>query len=157
CNRKSSLPRASSRTRKRCSTRDSSPSAYARRPRAPKVSDSRNASPEHLAAQQENDGMAVVLACEAALLNHPFQGRFLIDHALRPAQCPEQRLGYLFEHQQLRSRDAAVVAKVASVRSENEDRRTINHSHLRQCPSTDQQAGDASYKDHPPPAKSGPG
>src|SRR5262245_65961477 len=96
----------------------------------PKNLDNRNASPEHLAAQQENDRMAVVLACEAAFLDHPFQGRFLIDYAIRHAQRTEQRLSHLLEHEQLRSRDTTMIAEVAAVRGKNTNRCADKHDLL---------------------------
>src|ERR671918_726002 len=101
--------------------------------------------------------MTIILASKTAFLDHALHSRLLIHHSIRDAQRTEKGFGHLLEHEKLRSRDAAVIAEVASVRGQNQNRRAVNHAHLRQSPARHEQAGNTGDKSDSPTAKSGAG
>src|SRR5438093_11814095 len=101
--------------------------------------------------------MTIILASKTTFLDHALHSRLLIHDSIGDAQRTKKRFGHLLEHEKLRSRDAAVISEVASVGGQNQNRRAVNHAHLRQSPSADQQASDASHENHPPSSQRGAG
>src|SRR5262245_53708149 len=101
--------------------------------------------------------MAVILACKTAFLDHAFQSCLLMHDSMGHSQRTEKRLGHLLEHKKLRSGNAAVITEVAPVRGQNQDRRAVNHAHLRQRPRRYEQTSNTGNKNDSPTAKSGAG